>query len=471
MKSLPPLLARAVVTPGWFGDGMALASAVLKLADVAVVVGSGLLAYVLRAGRSISLEEPQYLYALLAGALLTWLVFAQLSLYHSWRLARPTMMPGRLLMGWGVVLVTLALLGFLSKTGSSFSRLWFLYWAGLGVCGLVGGRIVLDQLLRWLHHCGIGMHRIAVLGPPDRVAQVGDRIQHGPWSGLQWVAVPDSIDVNAGDFDALPDWLQRHGVAEVWLTWPMRDEHLIRESVRQLSANRVNVRWIPDIFAFKLVHHGMAELAGAPMLELSVRPLSRASHLLKSCVDKLLACVILLLTAPLLLALAVGVKLSSPGPVIFRQLRHGWDGRPIEVWKFRSMVVHDPAHASPQTCRGDARVTPFGAFIRRTSLDELPQFINVLQGRMSIVGPRPHALAHNAQYQDLIPNYLQRHRVRPGITGWAQVHGLRGETDSVEKMHKRVEYDLYYIQHWSLWLDLTIIAQTAAIVLFHRDVY
>lgn len=469
MRKLPPLLARAGKAAGWFGDGMVFSAAALKLADINVVIGSGMLAYVLRTGRIFSSQESQYFYALLVGSLLTWLVFVQLSLYQSWRLVRPTMMQSRLLIGWSMVLLTLALLSFLSKTGSSFSRLWFLYWAGLGLCGLIGVRIALNRLLRWLHHCGIGMHRITVLGPPETVEQVVNRIQHGSWFGLQLVSMPNEI--NAGNLDTLPELLQRHDVAEVWLTWPMRDEHLIRESVRQLSSNRVNVRWIPDIFAFKLVHSGMAELAGAPMLELSVRPLSPASHLLKTTVDKLLASAILLLTAPLLLTLAAIVKLSSPGPVIFRQLRHGWDGHPFEVWKFRSMYVHDPVQASPQTSRNDPRVTPFGAFIRRNSLDELPQFFNVLQGRMSIVGPRPHALSHNAQYQDLIPNYLQRHRVKPGITGWAQVNGLRGETDSTEKMRKRVEYDLYYIQHWSLWLDLSIIAQTAASLVFDRDVY
>lgn len=469
MKTRTTLLARTVIPSGWFGDGMAMAATALKLTDMGVVIGSGLLAYMLRTGHTMTMEEPQYLYALLTATLLTWLIFMQLALYRSWRLARPTMMPGRLLMGWGIVLLALASLSFLSKTGSSFSRLWFLYWAALGGGGLLGVRMMLDQVMRWLHHRGIGIHRIAVLGPQERVDQVSRRIQHGPWSGLQWIAVP--TEINAGKFDALPAWLHRNSITEVWLTWPMRDENLIRESVRQLSANRINVRWIPDIFAFRLVRHGIAELAGAPMLELSVRPLSQASQLLKTCVDKLLAIFIIVLMAPLLLALAVGVKLSSPGPVIFRQLRHGWDGRPFEVWKFRSMYVHDPAQAPLQTCRGDARVTPFGAFIRRTSLDELPQFLNVLQGRMSIVGPRPHALAHNAQYQDLIPNYLQRHRVKPGITGWAQVNGLRGETDSIEKMRKRLDYDLYYIQNWSLWLDLSIIAQTCAIVLWHREAY
>ncbi len=454
---------------GLIGDGMALATVMLKVADAFVVLGSGLLAYVLRTGRAELPDTSQYLYALLASVLLTLLVFVQLALYRSWRLAMPTMMAGRVLLGWSVVLGVLASLSFLSKTGPSFSRLWFLYWAGLGACGLIGVRLATDRVLRWLHHRGMGTRRIAVLGPSERVAQVAERVRNGPWSGLEMVAVPAAI--NAGDLAALPIWLEDQGVAEVWLTWPMREETLIRDCVRHLSANCVHVRWIPDIFAYRMIHHGMAELAGTPLLELSVRPLARSSRLLKACLDKSVAASLLLLASPLMLLLAAGVRLSSPGPVLFRQQRQGWDGRPFEVWKFRSMRVHDEGQFPNQTARGDVRITRLGAFMRRTSLDELPQLFNVLQGRMSLVGPRPHALSHGAQYQDLIPNYLQRHRVKPGITGWAQVNGLRGETDTLEKMRRRVEFDLYYIQHWSLWLDLSIIAQTCAIVLFDRDAF
>ncbi len=452
-----------------WGDGMALAMTVLKCADGAVVLVSGLLAYAIRVGQAELPDAPQYFYALLASVLLTLLVFVQLALYRSWRLAVPTMMVGRVLLGWGVVLGALASLSFLSKTGPSFSRLWFLYWAVLGICGLIGVRLLLDRALRGLHRRGIGTRRIAVLGPQERVDLVAERIRNGPWSGLELMAVPAHL--HAIDLAALPAWLEEHGVAEVWLTWPMREEMLIRNSVRHLSASCVHVRWIPDIFAFRMIHHGMAELAGTPLLELSVRPLSRSSRLLKAWLDISVATLLLLLAGPVMLVLAAGVRLSSPGPVIFRQLRQGWDGRPFEVWKFRSMYLHDTDRFPQQTARGDPRITPLGAFMRRTSLDELPQLFNVLQGRMSMVGPRPHALAHNAQYQDLIPNYLQRHRVKPGITGWAQVNGLRGETDTLEKMRKRVEFDLYYIQHWSLWLDLSIIAQTCVIVLFDRDAF
>jgi putative colanic acid biosynthesis UDP-glucose lipid carrier transferase len=173
-----------------------------------------------------------------------------------------------------------------------------------------------------------------------------------------------------------------------------------------------------------------------------------------------------------LLVIAIAVKLTSPGPVIFKQKRHGWNGEEIEVYKFRSMYVHDESKGNiTQAKKGDSRVTPLGAFLRRSSLDELPQFINVLQGRMSIVGPRPHAVAHNIQYRELIPRYMLRHKVKPGITGWAQINGLRGETDAVSKMEARVQADLYYIENWSLWLDLKIILFTVIKGFFNENAY
>jgi putative colanic acid biosynthesis UDP-glucose lipid carrier transferase len=187
--------------------------------------------------------------------------------------------------------------------------------------------------------------------------------------------------------------------------------------------------------------------------------------------DIVLASLILLLISPILLLLALGVKLSSPGPVIFRQRRNGLAGEEIEVYKFRSMRSMDNGAVIKQATKGDPRITPFGAFIRRTSLDELPQFVNVLQGRMSIVGPRPHAVAHNEQYREIIKAYMVRHKVKPGITGWAQVNGHRGETDTVDKMRARVEYDLEYLRNWSLGLDLQIIARTVKLVFFDRNAY
>jgi len=208
------------------------------------------------------------------------------------------------------------------------------------------------------------------------------------------------------------------------------------------------------------------------VLDLSVSPMMGINRNVKAFEDRILAALALMLAGPLMLLIAIGVKLSSPGPTLFRQRRHGWDGNLIVIYKFRTMMAHTQSDGQiTQACKNDFRVTRFGAFLRRTSLDELPQLINVLQGRMSIVGPRPHAVEHNEHYKDLIDAYMQRHKVKPGITGWAQVNGWRGETDTLEKMKKRVEYDLYYIEHWSLWLDLKVIFLTLMKGFIHPNAY
>ncbi len=239
-----------------------------------------------------------------------------------------------------------------------------------------------------------------------------------------------------------------------------------------LSTSTADIRFVPDIFGFSLMNHSMTEVAGIPVINLSASPMEGWNRVIKEIEDRLLALLILIAISPIMLAIAIGVKLSSPGPCLFRQLRHGWDGRSIEVWKFRTMTLHSEERGSvTQATRIDNRVTKFGAFLRRTSLDELPQFMNVLQGRMSIVGPRPHAIEHNEQYKEVIDKYMLRHKVKPGITGWAQINGHRGETDTVEKMEKRVEYDLYYIENWSLWFDLKIIFLTFFKGFVHKNAY
>jgi putative colanic acid biosynthesis UDP-glucose lipid carrier transferase len=228
---------------------------------------------------------------------------------------------------------------------------------------------------------------------------------------------------------------------------------------------------VPDIFVTDLIQGRLDKVGGMPVVAVCETPFTGVNNVVKCISDYVLATLILLLLAPLLLAVAVGVKLSSPGPVIFKQRRYGLDGREILVYKFRSMTTLDDGDQIRQATRGDSRVTIFGAFLRRTSMDELPQFLNVLQGRMSIVGPRPHAVAHNETYRKLIKGYMIRHKVKPGITGWAQVNGYRGETETVDKMQKRIEYDLDYLRNWSLSLDLWIIVKTVLVVLRDRHAY
>jgi putative colanic acid biosynthesis UDP-glucose lipid carrier transferase len=238
-----------------------------------------------------------------------------------------------------------------------------------------------------------------------------------------------------------------------------------------VQGTTASVFFVPDVFGISIIQGRLQDMNGVPVVGICETPFTGTNELVKRISDVVLASLILLLISPLLLAITIGVKLSSPGPAIFRQRRNGLDGEEIIVYKFRSMRAMDDGQVVKQATKGDPRITPFGAFLRRSSLDELPQFINVLQGRMSIVGPRPHAVAHNELYRQLIKAYMVRHKVKPGITGWAQVHGHRGETDTVEKMQARVEYDLEYLRNWSLGLDLQIIARTIIVVLRGSNAY
>ncbi|MGD9511982.1 MAG: exopolysaccharide biosynthesis polyprenyl glycosylphosphotransferase, partial [Geminicoccaceae bacterium] len=240
------------------------------------------------------------------------------------------------------------------------------------------------------------------------------------------------------------------------------------EKLRHLP---VDVRLSPDLPDLGLDGHGVTELAGIPLLRVFDRPLAGWSRLAKWIEDRLLAMAVLLLSAPVILGVAAAIRLTSPGPVLYRQRRYGFDNQAIEVLKFRTMYAGAEDERAPTTRRGDPRVTPIGRFLRRTSLDELPQFLNVLRGQMSIVGPRPHAVAHNERFATLIDGYLARHRVKPGITGWAQIHGLRGEAETLARMHERVRYDLHYIENWSILLDLRIIFRTLLVGFSHPNAY
>jgi putative colanic acid biosysnthesis UDP-glucose lipid carrier transferase len=239
----------------------------------------------------------------------------------------------------------------------------------------------------------------------------------------------------------------------------------------ELCDTTASIYFTPDIFLFDLIQARMDTVGDMPVVAVCETPFYGLSGLIKRASDLALASVILLMVSPLMLAIAIGVKLTSPGPVLFRQRRYGVDGREIVIYKFRTMSVLEDADVIRQATRDDRRVTAFGAFLRRNSLDELPQFINVLQGRMSVVGPRPHAVAHNELYRKLIKSYMIRHKVKPGITGLAQVHGLRGETDTLEKMKERIEYDLAYLRNWSLRLDLQIVWKTIFVVLRKQNAY
>lgn len=286
----------------------------------------------------------------------------------------------------------------------------------------------------------------------------------------------ERLDVQArwmhlGELRAVAPYVRDHAIDEVYVTLPLGSQPRIVSLLESLQATTASVYFVPDIFGISVIQGRLQDVNGMAMVGLCETPFTGVNAMVKRASDLVVASIVLALVSPLMVALAIGVRMSSPGPVIFRQRRNGLHGEEIVVYKFRSMRAVDDGDVIRQATRDDNRITPFGAFLRRTSLDELPQFINVLQGRMSVVGPRPHAVAHNKAYRQIVKAYMVRHKVRPGITGWAQVNGHRGETDTVSKMQTRVEFDLEYLRNWSLALDLEIIVRTVRLVLFDRSAH
>jgi putative colanic acid biosynthesis UDP-glucose lipid carrier transferase len=263
-----------------------------------------------------------------------------------------------------------------------------------------------------------------------------------------------------GSFGDLGDYVRSRRADLVYITLPMTSRERVLSLLDQISDTTASIYFVPDVLLLDAIQARIGHVGGMAVLAVCESPFRGVNGLVKRASDIVVASAILALSLPVMIAIAVGVKLSSPGPTLFKQHRYGLDGRPIVVYKFRTMIVTEDGESIRQATRGDTRVTRFGALLRRTSLDELPQFINVLQGRMSVVGPRPHAVAHNELYRKLIRGYMIRHKVKPGITGWAQINGLRGETDTLEKMRARIEHDLTYLRNWSLALDLQIVLKT-----------
>lgn len=440
-----------------------------RLLDVSAVLAGGLLAYLWRFGHLEVLGS--YRLALLLGIFTVAVVFPAFGLYKSWRGRGRWVHAQTVVLAWGTVLGILVGIAYLTKSGDLISRKWTMAWGVFAVIGLLMIRFSVWGVLGYLRRHGRNFRCILIYGAGALGCEIRRRLEEATWTGLEVAGfLDDNPDLHGkqvegrmvlGGLESLADIVGESHIDEIWIALPLRDEERVRQIQYELRHSCVTIRYVPDISAFRLLNHSITEIAGLPVMNLSVTPMEGGNRLFKAIEDRSLAALILLLISPLLGMIALGVKLSSPGPVLFKQLRYGWDGKPINVYKFRTMVVHEEGGGQvTQASRSDPRVTRFGAFLRRTSLDELPQFYNVLQGRMSIVGPRPHAVAHNEQYKELVDGYMLRHKVKPGITGWAQINGWRGETDTLEKMQKRVEYDLYYIEHWSLWLDLKIIFLT-----------
>ena len=375
----------------------------------------------------------------------------------------------RVLITWFFTASAMIIIAFLTKTSEVFSRVATVTWFSFAPALLMAVRLALRLVLARLRKSGYNSRTLAIVGKNPQAEQLLQHVNASPWMGLRFVGFFDDRAVDReggapgpllGRFDDLIERARRGEVDYVYIVLPMRAEKRIVDLVEALADTTASVYFAPNFFIFDLMQSHVTEVGGVPLIGLYETPLFGVGGWLKRAEDLMFGSLILLVTAIPMLAIAIGVKLTSPGPVIFRQRRYGLNGKVVDVWKFRTMTVCEDGPNVPQARRNDARITPFGALLRRTSLDELPQFFNVLQGTMSIVGPRPHAVAHNEQYRCQIRGYMLRHKVKPGITGLAQINGCRGETDTVEKMHARVNYDLAYLRQWSLWLDVKIIFLT-----------
>ncbi|WP_148090405.1 undecaprenyl-phosphate glucose phosphotransferase [Paucibacter sp. KBW04] len=380
---------------------------------------------------------------------------------------------------WLALLAILALCGYATNSMGYFEDHVLLWWAAITPVVQV---IALEIGKHIRRHFARGARRGAVIvGAGPLGVKVARALREGPDKGIDFLGYfddrqddrlhADASSMLLGMLNELSEFVRKNNVREVYITLPLGSQPRIVQLLEQIQGTTASLFFVPDVFGISIIQGRLQDMNGVPVVGICETPFTGTNELVKRISDVVLASLILVLISPILLAVAIGVKLSSPGPIIFKQRRNGLDGEEIIVYKFRSMRAQDNGAVVKQATKGDARVTPFGAFIRRTSLDELPQFINVLQGRMSIVGPRPHAVAHNEEYRKLIKAYMVRHKVKPGITGWAQVNGLRGETDTIDKMKARVELDLEYLRNWSLALDLQIIVRTARLMVFDRNAY
>lgn len=464
---------------GFFRDHSILSIALYSGMDFCAIGLGALSAHLVRFD-AFALS-PHYRAPAIITLVLALAIFPRFGLYDSWRGRSAFEHIRAMTFAWISTMLALILVGFILKESGEYSRGWVLGLGAFSWVFLCAGRLSAGASLRWLRRRGFNQRRILLVGTGDTAQRVAERVCGQPSSG--WVVIGAApVEENPPKelqtvrvlraHRRLERLVRRVDADEIWICLPLDEQRLIEKAVWEFRHCTATIRLIPSLRSMNLIRHPVDEVLGVPMLNLSMSPMHGLNRLVKAVEDRVFAGLLLLVTSPLMLAVAATIRLTSPGPVLFRQKRHGSDGRIFEVLKFRSMTVGAGNNRNvPQAKRDDPRVTPIGRFLRRTSLDELPQLFNVLKGDMSIVGPRPHAVQHNEEYKEKIDAYMQRHKVKPGITGWAQVNGWRGETDTLEKMQKRVEFDLYYIENWSLWFDIKIILMTIFKGFVHENAY
>ena len=450
-----------------------------RLLDAAIVIICGLAVTEFKFSDEAMADPPQiHLFLIYLCGLGVIALFPAFRLYVSWRGRRLTDLVVRSLAAWALVFALGILVSFLMHQSAAVSRLWAATWFGSVALALAGVRLAAYTVLGAARARGLDRKRVLLVGFGALGHDLWRRVERYREAGYEVAGIYAEAHENLPpqvrrlhELDALHGFVREHNVREVWIVLPMEAGQELREVLYHLRNDLVDIRWIPDVMSIQLLGHRIGEFLGLPAIQLNSLPAAGVRGLAKEAFDRAFALCALVGLSPVMLTVAGLVKLTSRGPVLFTQPRLGVDGKVFHVYKFRTMTVHQEHGVVTQATRDDARITRIGGFLRRTSLDELPQFLNVLRGDMSVVGPRPHALEHNELYKDLVQRYMMRHRVKPGITGWAQVNGLRGQTDTLRKMSDRIEHDIYYIQHWTFRMDLIIIARTAVSGWTGRNVY
>lgn len=382
---------------------------------------------------------------------------------------------------WICIAALLLLLGYATNTVDRFSARALIIWSWAAPFCQIGANLALRSVAPFLSKLQTAPQRAIVVGMNAHGKELARRIGSSPYSQIEIMGFFDDRKRSRlgnienlpllGKLPELPGYVKKNRIQLIYLSLPMTSQPRILEVLNALKDTTASIYFVPDMFVTDLIQGHSGAVCGMPVIAVCETPFTGSSGIIKWASDTFIASCILVLISPVLLLIAMAVKIDSPGPIIFKQRRYGLDGEEILVYKFRSMSVCEDGGSIVQAQKNDRRITRVGAFLRKTSLDELPQFFNVLQGRMSIVGPRPHAVAHNELYRSLIKGYMIRHKVKPGITGWAQVNGYRGETDKLEKMQSRIDFDLDYLRNWSLRLDLKIMLRTALVVFKDQAAY
>jgi putative colanic acid biosynthesis UDP-glucose lipid carrier transferase len=456
-----------------------LLDVIYRLFDAAAILCSALFAT-----RYTDNEHLENLAVVGATTLIAHMLAIEVSgLYRSWRGSHIRLEVWCVLTNWLYTAPAVLGLGLVTQFNSEFSYKTKIVWLITTPLVMVSGRSVLRMILRGLRKRGFNTHRFAICGVNKLGVQLAHNIRESPELGLDFAGyfddrpasrnqeIDDEQCSRAGTLNQLVNMAKSGEVDMVFITFPMRAEKRIQAYLNKLGDTTASVYIVPDFFVFQMLHARWNQINGLPVVSVFETPITGIDGVLKRAFDLVVASLLLLSLALPLGVIALLVKRSSPGPVFFRQKRYGLQGEEIGVWKFRSMRVCDNGSVVKQASKTDDRITPIGRLLRRTSLDELPQLWNVVQGSMSLVGPRPHASAHNEEYRSLIEGYMLRHKVKPGITGLAQVNGWRGETETLDKMEKRIEYDHRYIREWTLWMDIRILLKTVGVVWKQENAY